>query len=77
MNKDTPSPCSADDIKVQGRGGLGHCWRASTACGMGNYISDYDKFIAEKLAHVMCGGDLSQASLVSEQYCWTWSGKHS
>ena len=34
----------------------------------GNYISDYDKHIAEKLAHVMCGGDLSQPTLVSEQY---------
>ena len=35
---------------------------------MGNYISDYDKFIAEKLAYVMCGGDLTEASMVTEQY---------
>ena len=34
----------------------------------GNYISDYDKFLAEKLAYVMCGGDLTQATTVSEQY---------
>jgi 3-hydroxyacyl-CoA dehydrogenase len=34
----------------------------------GNYISDYDKLIAEKLAMVICGGDLSQPTAVSEQY---------
>jgi 3-hydroxyacyl-CoA dehydrogenase len=27
-----------------------------------------DKLVAQKLAYVMCGGDLSEASLVSEQY---------
>jgi 3-hydroxyacyl-CoA dehydrogenase len=34
----------------------------------GNYISEYDGNIARKLAYVMCGGDLSEASLVSEQF---------
>jgi 3-hydroxyacyl-CoA dehydrogenase len=34
----------------------------------GNYISEHDKLIAEKLAYVMCGGDLSGATTVSEQY---------
>jgi 3-hydroxyacyl-CoA dehydrogenase len=38
------------------------------AMRMGGYISDYDHLIASKLAHVMCGGDLSQGTLVSEQY---------
>jgi len=32
------------------------------------YISEHDKKIAEKLAYVMCGGDLSAPTLVSEQY---------
>jgi 3-hydroxyacyl-CoA dehydrogenase len=33
-----------------------------------NYISDHDKKIVEKLAYVMCGGDLSESTLVSEHY---------
>ncbi len=34
----------------------------------GRYISDYDALIAHKLAHVLCGGDLSAPQWVPEQY---------
>ncbi|MBK5293281.1 MAG: 3-hydroxyacyl-CoA dehydrogenase/enoyl-CoA hydratase family protein [Acidobacteriia bacterium] len=34
----------------------------------GNYISDHDQLIAEKLAHVLSGGRLSGTPAVSEQY---------
>jgi 3-hydroxyacyl-CoA dehydrogenase len=34
----------------------------------GRYISEHDKKIANKLAYVMSGGDLSAPSMVSEQY---------
>lgn len=34
----------------------------------GNYISEYDHHIAEKLAYVMCGGDLTRPQWVSENY---------
>lgn len=61
-------PVPRTDIKVQGRSGLGPLMAGIHGMWRGNYISDYDKFIAEKLAHVMCGGDLSQPTLVSEQY---------
>lgn len=61
-------PATRNDIKVQGRGGLGGLLAGLHAMRRGNYISDYDKFLAEKLAYVMCGGDLSQPTLVSEQY---------
>ncbi|MBZ0097793.1 MAG: 3-hydroxyacyl-CoA dehydrogenase, partial [Taibaiella sp.] len=61
-------PILRNDIKVQGRGGLGPLLAGIHGMWRGNYISDYDKLIAEKLAHVMCGGDLSQPTLVSEQY---------
>jgi 3-hydroxyacyl-CoA dehydrogenase len=61
-------PILRNDIKVQGRGGLGAILSGIHGMRMGNYISDYDKFITEKLAYVMCGGDLSQPTLVSEQY---------
>ena len=34
----------------------------------GRYITQYDHHIAGKLAHVMCGGDLTRPQWVSEQY---------
>ncbi|MGN6476224.1 MAG: 3-hydroxyacyl-CoA dehydrogenase/enoyl-CoA hydratase family protein [Flavipsychrobacter sp.] len=61
-------PIQRTDIKVQGRGGLGPILAGTHGMWRGNYISDYDLKIAGKLAHVMCGGDLSAATLVSEQY---------
>ena len=61
-------PIPRTDVKVQGRGGLGGLLSGIHGMWRGNYISDYDKLIAEKLAHVMCGGDLSSAGTVTEQY---------
>jgi 3-hydroxyacyl-CoA dehydrogenase len=61
-------PAARHDIKVQGRGGLGGLLTGLHGLWRGNYVSDYDKLIAEKLAYVMCGGDLSAPTLVSEQY---------
>lgn len=61
-------PVQRTDIKVQGRAGLGPLLAGLHGMRMGNYISDYDQLIAEKLAYVMCGGDLTQPTLVSEQY---------
>jgi len=34
----------------------------------GNYATDHDVLVAKKLAFVMCGGDLSEPGLVTEQY---------
>ncbi len=61
-------PVSPTDIKVQGRGGLGGLISGIHGMWKGNYISDHDKLIAEKLAWVMCGGDLTQPTIVTEQY---------
>ncbi|MES2703796.1 MAG: 3-hydroxyacyl-CoA dehydrogenase/enoyl-CoA hydratase family protein [Bacteroidota bacterium] len=61
-------PLARTDIKVQGRGGLGALLAGIHGMRRGNYISDHDKLIAEKLAYVMCGGDLSYPATVSEQY---------
>ena len=33
-----------------------------------NYATEHDALVARKLAYVMCGGDLSEPTLVSEQY---------
>jgi 3-hydroxyacyl-CoA dehydrogenase len=61
-------PIQRTDIKVQGRGGLGGLLAGIHGMWRGNYISDYDRLVAEKLAHVMCGGDLSYPATVTEQY---------
>ncbi len=61
-------PVQRKDIKVLGRTSLGTFQTGLNGMWRGNYISDHDKKVAQKLAYVMSGGDLSEASLVSEQY---------
>jgi 3-hydroxyacyl-CoA dehydrogenase len=56
------------DVKVLGRGALGAMLAGLNGMRLGNYITDHDQKVATKLAYVMCGGDLSEAALVSEQY---------
>lgn len=61
-------PIQRTDIKVLGRTALAPLLLGIHQFRLGNYISDHDKKIVEKLAYIMCGGDLSEGSLVSEQY---------
>lgn len=61
-------PTERTDVKVLGRGGLGAMLAGVNGMKSGNYISEHDAKIAGKLAYVMCGGDLSETALVSEQY---------
>jgi len=56
------------DIKVQGKTGLALFKAGIHGMLMGRYISRHDAKIAEKLAYVICGGDLSYPQQVSEQY---------
>jgi 3-hydroxyacyl-CoA dehydrogenase len=61
-------PIQRTDIKVLGRSVLGTLYAGINGMFRGNYITDHDVKIAKKLAYVMCGGDLSEPTLVSEQY---------
>lgn len=61
-------PKPRTDIKVQGKTGIALFKAGLTAMRMGRYISDHDMKIADKLAYVICGGDLSAPQTVSEQY---------
>lgn len=56
------------DIRVVGKTGLGMVYAGANAMYSGNYMSEHDKVISEKLGYVLCGGDLSESTLVSEQY---------
>lgn len=61
-------PVQSKNIKVQGRTGMALFMAGIQGMRMGNYISDHDMKIARWIANVMCGGDLSYAQEVSEQY---------
>ncbi|MES2330226.1 MAG: 3-hydroxyacyl-CoA dehydrogenase NAD-binding domain-containing protein [Bacteroidota bacterium] len=61
-------PVQRKDVKVMGRLGLGAMLAGINGMWRANYATDHDALVARKLAYVMCGGDLSSQSLVSEQY---------
>lgn len=61
-------PQPRKDVRVIGRAGLGALYAGINGMWRGNYATDHDALVARKLAYVMCGGDLSEQSLVSEQY---------
>ena len=61
-------PVQRKDIKVLGRSALGALYSGIHGMHQANYATDHDALVAKKLAYVMCGGDLSEPTLVSEQY---------
>lgn len=61
-------PVQRKDIKVLGRSALGALYAGINGMWRANYATDHDALVARKLAYVMCGGDLSEPTLVSEQY---------
>jgi len=61
-------PVQRTDIKVLGRSALGALYAGVNGMKVANYATEHDSVVAKKLAYVMCGGDLSEPTLVSEQY---------
>ncbi len=61
-------PVKRKDVKVLGKQALGMFLVGTDSMEAGHYISEHDKKIADKLAYVMAGGDLSEATLVTEEY---------
>jgi 3-hydroxyacyl-CoA dehydrogenase len=61
-------PVQRRDIKVLGRSALGALYAGINGMWRANYATDHDVVVAKKLAWVMCGGDLSEPTQVSEQY---------
>ena len=62
------SPREDTNIRVVGEPGL-----ATIRAGLHNmraagYISEYDQFVGDRLAWVLCGGEVSASSRVSESY---------
>lgn len=61
-------PVKREDVLVLGKQALGMFLVGTDAMEDSNYISEHDMKIANKLAYVMAGGDLSEPTKVSEQY---------
>ncbi len=67
-SKGYTKPLKRKDIMVLGNEALGIVYVGANSMRSGNYISDHDQLISEKLGFVMAGGDLSQPTEVSEDY---------
>lgn len=61
-------PQQRENILALGKSALSTLLVGAYSFFNANYMSEHDKKIVEKLANVMCGGDLSAPTLVSEQY---------
>jgi 3-hydroxyacyl-CoA dehydrogenase len=61
-------PAARKDVLVLGKQALGAFMVATDSMQASKFISDHDQKIANKLAYVMAGGDLSEPTKVSEQY---------
>ena len=67
-NQGYSKPVKRKDIKVLGKQALGMFLVGTDSMQASKYISEHDQKIANKLAYVMAGGDLSEPTMVSEQY---------
>lgn len=61
-------PAPRKDIRVLGNQALGLVYVGANSMYSGNYMSEHDLKISQKLGYVIAGGDLSQPTMVSEQY---------
>lgn len=62
------APVQRSDVKVLGRSALGALLAGINGMRTAGYATEHDSVVAKKLAYVMCGGDLSEPTLVTEQY---------
>lgn len=67
-NEGYTKPVPRKDIRVLGKQALGLAYLGANSMQVGNYISEHDTKISQKLAWVLCGGDLSAPTMVTEQY---------
>ncbi|MBK8090252.1 MAG: 3-hydroxyacyl-CoA dehydrogenase/enoyl-CoA hydratase family protein [Chitinophagaceae bacterium] len=62
------APTQRSDVKVLGRSALGALLAGINGMKTAGYATEHDSVVATKLAYVMCGGDLSEPTFVTEQY---------
>ncbi|MCB0573243.1 MAG: 3-hydroxyacyl-CoA dehydrogenase/enoyl-CoA hydratase family protein, partial [Saprospiraceae bacterium] len=59
LSHDYVMPIPRKDVYVLGRTGLGALYIAAHSLRLGHYASEHDIKIAQKVAYVLCGGDLT------------------
>lgn len=69
-------PPERDAILVLGRPGRAILEHAAYIFQQGGFASEYDRFLANELAYVMTGGDLSAPALVPERYLLQLEREH-
>ena len=62
------APKREKNVTVLGQEGLGIIYVGANSMIAGHYMSEHDGVISEKLGWVMCGGNLSENTVVSEQF---------
>ena len=62
------TPGTTKGCKSLGRSALGALLAGINGMNQAGYATEHDSVVARKLAYVMCGGDLSEPTMVSEQY---------
>ena len=60
-------PAPAENLVLPGRSGKAAISLAVYGMLLGGYVSEHDRLIADKLAHVLCGGDTDGRTPVSEE----------
>jgi len=69
LEKGYTKPVQRTDIKVLGKEAMGLVYVGADGMVAGNYMSEHDRLIAEKLGFVLAGGNISMPMTeVSEQY---------
>lgn len=68
LEKGYVAPVPRKDITALGKEGLGIVYVGANSMESGHYITEHEKLLSEKLGYVLCGGDLSERTKVSEQY---------
>ncbi|CAN5428442.1 3-hydroxyacyl-CoA dehydrogenase/enoyl-CoA hydratase family protein [soil metagenome] len=61
-------PVEREDILAMGKAGQAAFKLALHTMKKGAFISDHDELIGNKIARILCGGDLNHQSFVSERY---------
>jgi 3-hydroxyacyl-CoA dehydrogenase len=61
-------PAPADNLVLPGRSGKAAISLAVYGMMLGGYVSEHDKLIADKLSHVLCGGDTDGRTPVTEDH---------
>ena len=62
------APLPRTDIPAPGQNLLANFKLAVYTMREGEFISDHDARVANKVAHVLCGGEITPGTPVSEQY---------